>query len=150
MVTTGSFIIVPLNTHNTKPFFCLNTSSLFQIGVMSYGSQDITLVPPIWTSSISDSTCDLSLENRSICIATSETLGSLISSSAPRVCLRSLIPMDIQELTEVMLSPTQNTVGLCQCISIPILHKVHSGLVTFVKRSYAFIQVSNILVPAVC
>jgi hypothetical protein len=60
------------------------------------------------------------------------------------VCLTSLTPRYIQQLREIVLPPSQNTVGICNQISLLILYYIYSRLVTLFKVSDATIQVPNI------
>jgi len=58
--------------------------------------------------------------------------------------------MYIQQLTAVILLPSQNTVAVRQLISLNILHQVICGLVTVLKVIDATIRVSDVVLLAGC
>jgi len=58
--------------------------------------------------------------------------------------------MYIQQLTAVILLPSQNTVAVRELISLNILHQVICGLVTVLKVIDATIRVSDVVVLAGC
>ena len=58
--------------------------------------------------------------------------------------------MYIQQLTAVILLPSQNTVAVRELISLNILHQVICGLVTVLKVIDATIRVSDVVLLAGC
>src|SRR5215470_13183680 len=59
-------------------------------------------------------------------------------------------PVDIQQLGEMIPPPSQNTVGVCNQVTLLILYYFSSRLVPPLKRNDTPIQVSEILVLTVC
>ena len=60
-------------------------------------------------------------------------------------CLPDIInPMYIQYLGEIVPPPSQNTVGVCNQITVVILHCISSRLVTLLEVIDAPLQVPNI------
>jgi hypothetical protein len=58
-------------------------------------------------------------------------------------------PVYIQQLTEVILAPIHNSIGIWEHITILIHYKVSCRMVLLLKFIYASIQISNILVCTV-
>ena len=62
-------------------------------------------------------------------------------------CLPNVInPMYIQQLREMIPPPTQNTVGVCNQVTLLILYYISSRLVTLLEGIDALIQVPNIFI----
>jgi len=84
-----------------------------------------------------------------IAISKSDALGSGISGSAVfmYVYLPNISnPIDIEELREMVSPPNQNTVGVCNQITLLILYYISSRMVTILKINDDPIQVSDIYI----
>ena len=58
--------------------------------------------------------------------------------------------MYIQQLGEIFPSPSQNTVAVCNQMTVLVLYYISSRLVTLLKVTDAPTQVSNIFYLTVC